>query len=43
MLSGEVDSSVTNIINSESAPDIDLDILIKIRGQLKSILDELKQ
>ena len=43
MLSGEVDPSVKNIITSESAPDIDLDILIKIRGELKSILDELKQ
>ena len=43
MLSGGIEPSVKNINTSEITPDIDLDILIKIRGELKSILEELKQ
>jgi DNA-binding transcriptional MerR regulator len=42
MLSGE-QSITTNDSKSESNPEVDLDVLIKIRTELKSILEDIRK
>lgn len=43
MLSGEDTVTVETAVETEAKGSVDLDLLIKIRGELKSILEDLKQ
>ena len=43
MLSGVEAPTVETVLESEAKTSVDLDLLIKIRGELKSILEHLRQ
>ncbi len=43
MLSGEEEMPIETSVESEAKTGVDLDLLIKIRGELKSILEDLRQ